>query len=383
MSNMTENQQTTTNKSEKKNDLISSFNITLKQFINEISETFPEFQKTISKNYGDLEPSSEKYAKQFSKNIEKYHIQISCKNEDMFKEENIFLLEGIDFHIIWNSNISHGTKEAIWKYLHTLLLLGNTINSEFDDISCLMNDLSKAVSDENIDKEKLDNLNEQVKSMLNVIQNLTDENKTKSTENSSSDSGEKSFSGDIFENSKIGKLAQELAKDINVDSLGLNIDEKNPPQNPKDIFDNIIGKNPMKLMGLIQNVGNKIQNKIGSGEINESELINEAQQMMSNLNNNDLFKNAFGGQGGMPDMSSLFSQMNTGNTRVDQNKVRKYSTQERLRRKLEKKRQESLNTAQENTQSNANITNNKKKKKNKKSRNSDNNENQEGEIKVL
>ena len=50
MSNMTENQQTTTNKSEKKNDLISSFNITLKQFINEISETFPEFQKTISYN---------------------------------------------------------------------------------------------------------------------------------------------------------------------------------------------------------------------------------------------------------------------------------------------------------------------------------------------
>ena len=73
--------------------------------------------------------------------------------------------------------------------------------------------------------------------------------------------------------------------------------------------------------------------------------------------------------------------MNTGNTRVDQNKVRKYSTQERLRRKLEKKRQESLNTTQENTQSNVNVTNKKKKKKNKKSKNSDNT--QEGEIKVL
>ena len=58
----------------------------------------------------------------------------------------------------------------------------------------------------------------------------------------------------------IGNLAKELAEDINMDDLNLDIGED---ENVGDIFSKIMsGDNPMKFMNLIQNVGSKIQSKV-------------------------------------------------------------------------------------------------------------------------
>merc|ERR1712138_43936 len=42
-------------------------------------------------------------------------------------------------------------------------------------------------------------------------------------------------------------------------------------------------------MDIVSKVGSKIQNKISSGDLNESDLLSEAQGMMGKLNNGDLF----------------------------------------------------------------------------------------------
>ena len=47
------------------------------------------------------------------------------------------------------------------------------------------------------------------------------------------------------------------------------------------MFSNLIsGDNPMKFMNLLQTVGKKIQDKVSAEGIDQSQLINEATQMM-------------------------------------------------------------------------------------------------------
>ena len=81
---------------------------------------------------------------------------------------------------------------------------------------------------------------------------------------------------------KLGKLAKEIAEETaeNLD-LGLDMDGST---DMKDVFNKIV-KNPGKLMGLVKNVGEKLDTRIKSGEIKESELIAEATEIMNKMKN--------------------------------------------------------------------------------------------------
>ena len=98
------------------------------------------------------------------------------------------------------------------------------------------------------------------------------------------------------------------------------------------------------LAGMVKNITDKIHTKISDSGVKEEDLVKEAESIMSNLKNltknnplmsnlSEMFKNmpqANGAGGGMP---------KNARPQVDTNKVRLHSTRERLRRKLEKKRQ--------------------------------------------
>ena len=70
--------------------------------------------------------------------------------------------------------------------------------------------------------------------------------------------------------------------------MNLNLDDEG---DMSDVLSNLIsGENPNKFMDLIQNVGSKIQDKIDKNNIDQNELLSEAQSMMNILgNNNPLF----------------------------------------------------------------------------------------------
>ena len=46
-------------------------------------------------------------------------------------------------------------------------------------------------------------------------------------------------------------------------------------------------------MGLVQNVGNKIQHKMQTGDIQQSDLVAEAQQLMQSMQGSKAFKTMF------------------------------------------------------------------------------------------
>jgi archaellum component FlaG (FlaF/FlaG flagellin family) len=95
-------------------------------------------------------------------------------------------------------------------------------------------------------------------------------------------------------NGKLGKLAMELAEETAQD---LNLDMENI-SNAKDVFEKLF-KNPTKLMSMVKNVGSKLDEKIKSGEIKESELMEEGMDLLNKMKN----------MPGMDNMQKIFSQM--------------------------------------------------------------------------
>ena len=93
---------------------------------------------------------------------------------------------------------------------------------------------------------------------------------------------------------KLGKLAMELAEETAND---LNLDMENTGD-VKDVFQNLF-KNPGKMMNMVKNIGSKIDEKIKSGELKESELMEEGMELLNKMKD----------MPGMGDMQKMFSQM--------------------------------------------------------------------------
>ena len=254
---------------------IEYFNSTLKLFINDITKIYPEYNDLVKEYYVELLESDscndDKYVKRFMRKFVSNKELISSKNSELFNE-TICFLKNIDFKDIWvNETTTDSIKKTIWDYLQTLFVIGDTIVSDTDRIKSLVENLKKKSANEPVD----DDVNPENKDLLDMLQNLS-ENK---------DAGPQE---DILSSGLIGNLAKELAGDIDLDSMNLNMDEN---ANIGDIFGKLMsGDNPMKFMNLIQDVGKKIQTKLTNGNVDQGALLNEAQNMMGMLgNNNPLF----------------------------------------------------------------------------------------------
>jgi hypothetical protein len=86
------------------------------------------------------------------------------------------------------------------------------------------------------------------------------------------------------------ELAEETAAELNLDTENTGT--------AKDVFEKLF-KNPTKMMNMVQNIGSKIDGKIKSGELKESELIQEGMDMLNKMKD----------MPGMGNMQQMFSQM--------------------------------------------------------------------------
>ena len=106
------------------------FNFYLKQCINEIISYFPYTKNKILENYRNLlenkDDKSDMYVKYFMTKVND-HLQLICsKNEELFENKILYFIEGVNFHEIWNSSdATDNNKQAIWKFLQLLSLLGS------------------------------------------------------------------------------------------------------------------------------------------------------------------------------------------------------------------------------------------------------------------
>ena len=140
---------------------------------------------------------------------------------------------------------------------------------------------------------------------------------------------------------KIGKLAQEIAQET---AKEFDIDINAESGDTKDIFQNLM-KNPTKMMGLVKTVGTKLDSKMKSGEIKESELMQEASELLQKMKT----------MPGMGDIQSMLSKMGLGgrNNKVNlsgmeaklNENMKMAKMKERMRENAENKRQAKANVS--------------------------------------
>ena len=273
----------------------------IKDFVTDVKSTFPEYAPIIDK-WWKVETDEEGTMKMLYSHcinvVPERMFDILYQNADIFAEDseiNTEFLPGISFKFLWNCEISNKTRETIWKYLQMLMIsiVGNIQDkSAFGESSAKMFDSI----DENDFKDKLHEALGNIQSIFeNDTTNNSENNENTDQDNDSSspspspnpsdestlpsvDSLHDHITGML--GGKLGKLAQEIAEETTA-NLDLDLDNIT---NPADVFKSLMS-NPGKLMNIVKDVGNKLDSKMNSGEINKSELMAEATEMMNNMKN--------------------------------------------------------------------------------------------------
>ena len=334
-------------------DISPEFQTIILDFLRDIDCSFPEYREVLDKYLGyshEMKPMpDELYIELYSHCRAVYPVKffdILYKNDSLFavsppapapvpdatapapapdaesEQPPIEFLPGVDFREIWaTADITSNTKDIIWKYIQLILFsIVNNLSDmgSFGDTAKLF----EAIDDNEL-KTKLEEVIGEMGSMFGNAADATgasssgaegmDESFKKATEFMN-----EAFSGaagagagagtappmpdasSIHEhlssilNGKIGKLAKEIAEETAAD-LNLNMENET---SMKGVFQQLL-KNPGKLSGIIKTVGSKLDSKLKSGELKESEIMQEASELMSKMKN----------MPGMNNLASMLSKM--------------------------------------------------------------------------
>ena len=307
--------------SESKFQIPTEFKKIIVDMTKDILVSFPEQEQNLHKELKNVVFETDKDSLEHSiKYIFVYcktlypakFFDILYQNVSLFESADCEFLPGINFKTLWNENISDKTRETIWKYLQLVLFTivssisdGDTFGNTFGDTTKLFEAIN-----ENEFKSKLE---ETISQMQNLFGELKPENDNASNpaENKEGNDTEQPEKEHIdindlpdptqihdhvtnMMNGKLGTLAREIAEETAAD---LNINGDNA-DSVNDIFKNLI-KNPTKLMGLVKNVGSKLDEKIKTGDMKESELLEEASELIKQMKN----------MPGMGNFQNMFSKM--------------------------------------------------------------------------
>lgn len=111
-----------------------SFNSMVLDFIKELAEVFPEepMLKKCIDNFDSYILDNPNKPLEFMTSVIGDNAHLVTAKDDTFFD--IVKIPGINVKSMWNSNISDNTKQAIWQYISTLMLIGTTMNSTSTEI---------------------------------------------------------------------------------------------------------------------------------------------------------------------------------------------------------------------------------------------------------
>jgi hypothetical protein len=321
------------------NQIPEEFTKVLKDFIRDLKTTFPEYEPFISKWWKDKEHFSnisheddrmQAYEKAHDKSVKLLFsfcqkkfpprfFDILYQNADIFKEDSDIdteFLPKIHFKNLWQCDITDKTKETIWKYLQLIMfsIVGTLENKEaFGDTAKLF----EAINDDEF-KSKLEETLRNMQGIFDGSGNFANAEGVPEGINMENIPNAETIQDHIsgMLEGKIGQLAREIAEDAAA-NLDIDFDDAT---DVKGVFQKLM-KNPTKLMGLVKNVGSKLDSKMKSGELKESELIAEATEIMNKMKGmpgmdniqsmlGKMGLNGMGGMGGKMNMGAMESQLN-------------------------------------------------------------------------
>ena len=297
-------------------------------FVSDIKTTFPEYEPFFNKwikpqsFFNSIEDETDRYNSidRSHKNSIKFIFEFCLKKypprffdilyqkEEMFVDDsaiNTEFLPYIHFKDLWQCDISEKTRNTIWKYLQLIL---------FSIVGSIKSRDSFGDTAQMFDTVNEDEFKEKLEDTLSHIQLMFDDKATNQETNDkpedramfgsnidinnlpNADKIHTHISGMI--DGKLGALAKEIAEETVTE---MNMDMENV-KDIKDVFENLF-KNPGKLMNLVKIVGDKLDTRIKTGEIKETELMAEAGDIMNKMKD----------MPGMENLQSLLGQMGINN----------------------------------------------------------------------
>ena len=239
-------------------------------FANDICRVFPEYNSIVSKYIlSDKEKTVDNKLKLYNfvgKVIVQNKEFILSKNEELFlnTDENVLnteFLPRIVFSHIWDGDISEITKTTIWKYL-TLLYVTISKQQDGDKGDIDLDEILSGIMDEpEPDPEPIQ---------------LQEEEQGHQQQQQIPGIGELPEQLQSMMGGSLGKLAMELAQETTMDGVE--------------------NKGTMDLFSMMGKIGSKIENKLKSGELSESSLLEESMGLI----------NSMGGVGNIQSMMNMF-----------------------------------------------------------------------------
>lgn len=349
----------------------------IRDLLEDIKTTFPEYTEIIEKtwkppsHFNSIEDETERNRqiqlseKKSLDTIYKHCINkfpprffdILYQSDEMFKEEtdvDTEFLPQIHFKKLWQCDISDKTRETIWKYLQLIMfcIIGNVKDRRmFGDTAKLFD----CISEEEF-KGKLEETLGQMHSMFENLGENVGEDGTQEFRAPFNMPNANEIHDHIngMLNGKLGSLAKEIAEET---AAELNIDMDNV-SSMKDVFQKLF-KNPTRLMNLVKSMGQKLEDKLKSGEIKESELLSEASELMGKMKNMPGMGNIqqMMSQMGMGGMMPKGSKMNFGAMESQLKRSMKTAQmKERMKQKAEEKISSSSQVSETVTQPNISMT---------------------------
>jgi NADP-dependent 3-hydroxy acid dehydrogenase YdfG len=330
-------------------------------FVNDILYTFPEYKENLNEHLKNIienkSDESTDYIYDYVKKVypERF-FDLLYKNEDMFAsdEYDTNFLPGINFRTIWNcDDITDNTRITIWKYLQLILftIVGDISSQDsFGDTAKLFEAINE------------DEFKNKIQDSINQMQEMFENNE--STESGSAQGAPNLPNPDDLHShingllqGKLGTLATEIAEET-AKEMDLDMGDASSVD---DVFKKLF-KNPGKMMNLVKNVGTKLDSKIKSGDIKESELMREATDLMDKMkdmpgmnNIQSMLKSM--GMPNMPNLNGAKVDMGAMRSRMEKQmktaKAKEASAEKAQKKKMqmEKERREQFQAMKERMQS--------------------------------
>ena len=261
------------------NQIIYVFNKFTKSFIKEIKKQNDDVKSILKKNYLCFDKNTDEYIKDFIKVVS------DDKIKELFDKGNIKDNEDIDsIEVLKELKAGEINADIKVYYLYIFYLLSKlyTDATNCDDDSKMKSSykaiLVSILKILNGGYDTQDIVDEVFDDDYRILMSYVADNRIEEE----SEPIDAPFNMGMINDTKIGKLAQEISSQIDMSKLNTD-----GISNMNDLFS---GENNA-MSSIIQQVSSVMSDKMQSGELNQEELMSEAFAMMGNMKNNDMMDN--------------------------------------------------------------------------------------------
>lgn len=337
------------------------FNKLYGNFLRDIKNSSDDIKKKIKANYKVIVKNSPEYLVAFWNEFSAFEANIDKDNEDMLSA-NVF--RDIPLcNII--SAVGSENVIMIWNYIYILSALAMIyeggavetpaeaeaeaetetetdaegveqveVTESLDDREVLFGKVVKifgaAMRGEDTTGDLAEILDDDLRGVLSKLSKVDKPIEGMASQNA--DAGLGNMGDDIMnmfgsiENSKICNLAKEISQDIDISNMKID--------SPEDVMKLMDFSNNNVLGNIIGKVSTKIQEKMSNGELKHEDLLSEAMGMIGMMQKSGAASSLFNN----PMMAEMMKNMKKGKVAARSDVIKKESTREKLRRKLEERK---------------------------------------------